>query len=313
MSAYEKGDEEETLKRLGEVNASRSWLRHGGGSGEVDRLLLIGATERELADARPSWRLHRNHLRKVHNLRIERDQHGVWSIAGVAPTNPLAAEPIGQRGAVNLAPLVDLADGADHPDDATAEDVAEHDAEFADHGLAHHHAIDRIDLTAKALSALAERGVLTSALLKDSVSLLIRRASESSHWHNCAHYRSAAARQVIEMAAPMIRSAAGYQRFCTKHLRHEHVVPNHVIYQMLCDQQDHSESAVADLLRRFCIRATITLDEDAQLNRAGLARAMPQGFHSPGHALYMNPMARYIEVGLADSMEMRGDGLWFNY
>lgn len=309
MTQYQNGDEEETLKRIAEVNENRSWLRHGDASGDVDRLLLIGATEMELAEARPTWRKHRDHLRSVHNVRVECDQYGVWSIVGVMPANAVAAEPIQQPGPANLALAAEFADGSEDPDDADAEQ----EADLADHGHPHHHAIDRIGLTAKALSALAEREMLTSPLIKNSVNLLIRQASESNHWHNCAHYRSAAARQVIERAQLPIRSAAGYQKFCTKHLRHEHVVPNHAIYRMLCEQQDHTETAIAELLRRFCIRATITREEDALLNAAGLAKAMPQGFHTPGHALYMNPMARYIHIGLADSMEVRGDRLWFNY
>ena len=291
MTRYIKGDEEKTLNLLQQQGEDSSWLRHTGLAGELDRRLLLGATEVELAEVRASWRRHVDHLRGVHNVRVERDPNGVWRIAGIEQNQVQALA--GQQPATD----------ADEAPDPDCEDVLNGE------GLHDDQALDRIAITARALAALASAGLIASVLVKASVGMLIRQASESNHWHNCAHFRSHAARQLIQAAG--IPSAASYQAFCTRNLRHEHVVPNSVIYRMLCDLEDRSAERIEELLRKFCIRATITRQEDALLGQHGLASAMPQAFYVPGDDLHMDPLARYRVIGLRESLEARATPRWF--
>jgi hypothetical protein len=60
-----------------------SWLRHSGKSASVDRLLAVGANERELIDARPTWEQHRYHLRTEHGMGVGY-QDGLWRFTGEA-------------------------------------------------------------------------------------------------------------------------------------------------------------------------------------------------------------------------------------
>ncbi len=290
MTRHRTGDEERTLQLIEQQDDDASWLRHQGLAGELDRLLLRGATEPELTEVRPSWRAHVDHLRRVHNVLAARDPNGIWRIIDVE-RNPVTA-------AGDPAPLaVDEEPDAEYAEGREAED--HHDDQ----------ALDRIAITAQALAALAAANLLDSVLVKASVGMLIRQASESNHWHNCAHFRSVEARRMIEAAG--ISSAAAYQSFCRKNLRHEHVVPNSVIYQMLCALEDKSVASIEALLKQFCIRATITRPEDARLGQAGLASAMPHEFYEDGHRFQGKPLARYMAIGLDVELEKRAAARWF--
>jgi hypothetical protein len=89
------------------------------------------------------------------------------------------------------------------------------------------------------------------------------------------------------------------------------VVPNSVIYRMLCAMADCSPERIEDLLRKFCIRATITREEDSLLGQHGLASSMPKGFYVPGDDFYMDPLARYKAIGLREHLEFRTTSRWF--
>ena len=100
---------------------------------------------------------------------------------------------------------------------------------------------------ARALFALHQEGLLQDSSCKEPITLFVRKATEGPHWHNTAHYRSRAAAALIS-AAP-VRSAAACQRFCVSNLRHEHMVPNAVIYQLIGSS---AISVVITTLRSAC-------------------------------------------------------------
>lgn len=158
---------------------------------------------------------------------------------------------------------------------------------------------------AQALFALDQIGALKDEACKEPVTLFIRKATEDRHWHVSAQFRSRAAAAMI--AGQPIRTVAQYQRFCVGHLRHEHMVPNAVIYRLIRDTPVISVEFLEATLRRFGQRATISREEDAQLTRD----RMPEGFYIPGHELHMNPFARYIAAGLHRELEQRPGSAWF--
>lgn len=294
MTRYVPGDENKTTELVKQYESDKSWLRHGGLAAELDRRLIQGATDAELYEVRPSWRAHVEHLRKVHRLHVEASPTGVWRILGAQQASLQDAVPSANSDDA----LGDSDDYDDSVDDALGSPPPPVQEGF------------RLRDTARALSALAREGLLRNELLKASVGMLVRQASESQHWHNCAHFRSRAAAEVIRSAGAM--TASGYQSFCTKNLRHEHVVPNSVIYRMLCAANYTSADAIADLLRTYCIRATITRDEDRKLNEMGLASTMPAGFtEEANQQLFKKPLARYVVAGLAhDLRERPSNQLW---
>ncbi len=294
MTRYAPDDESKTIELVKQYDSDKSWLRHSGLAAELDRRLVQGATEAELCDVRRRWRDHVNHLRKIHRLCVEASPTGVWRIVG--------AQHAALQEAAPSASSDDLLGDSDDYDDSV-DDTPDSPAPPVQQAF-------RLQETARALSALAEEGLLRNELLKASVGMLIRQASESRHWHDCAHFRSREAAEVIRSAGPMTASA--YQSFCSKNLRHEHVVPNNVIYKMLCAAEDTSVDAITALLRTYCIRATITRTEDRKLNEKGLASSMPKGFTDKADlSLFEKPLARYIVAGLAQDLRERPAGqLW---
>jgi hypothetical protein len=290
MTVYCPGDKEGTQELVAQLDTDVSWLRHRGFAAELDRRLLYGASAAELQEVRPSWRGHILHLRREHRLRVDEEPAGFWRIVGAQP------EVVAPSPSVNAGSDEDFEDIVDLETEGEAQAVQPEGE-------------SRIRLTARALSALAEQNLLGNPLLKPAIGMLIRQASESNHWHICAHYRSADAAALIAQAP--IQTAGQYQAFCRTNLRHEHVVPNSVIYRMLTEEDDKSIGTIEAILAEFCVRATITREEDAALNRAGFASRMPCEFDVEGHALYRNPMARYIHTGLFDGLEERGEQLWF--
>jgi len=290
MTRYAVNDEQRTAELVAQLDSDTTWLRHRGRAAELDRLLLRGATSSELAEVRVSWKGHITHLRQVHRLTVLEPSPGFWRIAH--PETVLPNAPSISLGDDSLQEDSDYEDGSDvdlAPDTPVLEDR-----------------YFRLGETARALSALAQAGLLDNPLIKDSVGMLIRQASESLHWHNCAHYRSKDAAELIRREH--LKTAAEYQKFCRANLRHEHVVPNNVIYKMLCTQKLTGVVEIAELLKRFCIRATITREEDALLNSERLSSKMPDTFEVGPDC---DPLARYVKVGLADKLEGRPyDRLW---
>jgi len=294
MTRYAEHDERTTIQLIRQQDSDTSWLRHRGLAAELDRRLIRGATEAELAEVRGSWRGHVRHLLIEHHLLVEESPGGFWRITGASENSlPNTARP--RDAADPLGDDDDYEDGLGEASPPAAETPHEN---------------ARYRETARALAALAKDDLLRSELLKASVSMLIRQASESQHWHNCAHYRSHAAAEAIPAAATV--SAAKYQAFCRKNLRHEHVVPNSVIYRMLCATNDTSVEGIETLLRKYCIRATITLEEDRALSDAGLASSMPEGFsYNDGAQNDNDPMARYNAIGLRQKLvERQPNRLW---
>lgn len=160
-----------------------------------------------------------------------------------------------------------------------------------------------------ALCALDRLGLLKDRACKEQVVLFIRLATESQdiprHWHASANYRSMAAQKIL--SAHTIRTQAAYHGFCSKTLAHEHMVPNIVLYRMICAEPVITQAFLESLFKRFSLRATITRDENKKL----LRHTMPPGFHTPGHAYHLDPFARYKAAGLYDTLTLRTTGSWF--
>ncbi len=265
-----------------------SWLRHSNGAGRLDWALLHGATAEELEDIRGRWRNHIHHLTVAHGVLVEESPSGFHRIVGTRPISSEATEAL-----VDPDP-----DGEVDPQDAEVENEAtELGAAAAD---------VRFNHTAAALVALHAAHELHNPMHKAAIVMMIRQASESNHWHNTAHYRSEAAAELIASAS--IRTLAQYQAFCNQNLRHEHMVPNIVLYRMIVSNPKPTHAWIVDLFARFSKRATITREEDRLLR----ATDMPQGFYAADNReLFENPLARYIEAGFADRLAPRTTAGWF--
>lgn len=158
---------------------------------------------------------------------------------------------------------------------------------------------------ARALYALHEAGVLADAACKPAVKTLIRQVSEDSQWHCSAHYRSKEAAAAIRAAKP--KTKAQYQAFCRKNLRHEHMVPCGVVYQLLINLKNPTVEDIAKLLECTSHRATITKNEDKQL----LRHSMPTPLGDPEQGEYPDHLARYKHAaGLDHQLEPRPADGW---
>ena len=320
MTKYLEGDETRTSELVEQLEDDSSWLRHTDRAGELDRRLLFGAFEDELAEVRPDWRNHVRHLRRDHRLDVRADERGVWRVIGAAPgpvpfTDPsfLETQPVGNAdSAVGDAPAP--SDGGPVSRPALRADQSSQ-REFTQHLTSAPKAestrpdAPRICVTAKAIAAFARLDILHDQALRDSVAMLIRQASESSHWHNCADFRSQAAADLVSRQE--IRTAHQYQAWCRSNLHHEHIVPGKVIYDLLRQVDATDEAAVRILISRLSLRATITFDEEHILRQAGLRSSMPAAFYKVGDILFLDPLARYKETGLFAQLEQRRGALWF--
>jgi hypothetical protein len=273
-----------------------SWLGHRDLAGQLDWALLNGATAQDLRDIRASWAEHIDHLRTVHCVNVVQEPIGFFRIVGAAqpPDTVLAAPPGG--------PALD-----DDDDGAGSDDVVAGRAGDGAQAIAEAPNV-RFARTARALMALHEADELANPLHKDSVSMFIRQVSECRHWHNSARYRSEAAAAMIAEAAGVITTAAQYQAFCRRNLRHEHMVPNNVVYRLIVANPAPTVEWLVDLFSRYSKRATITRDEDAQLRPFD----MPDRFYAHGDDWYENAFARYHEAWLFDQLRPLAPGAsWF--
>jgi hypothetical protein len=290
MTRYEFNETGLTRTLVAFVSRGVSWLRHRGGAGELDWALLHGATAEELQDIRGGWRNHIDHLYEVHSVVVEENPHGFFRIVGAeSPAGSADAPP--DNG----------------PDDDSDEDGAVVLAQPGGDAAARagaEQATTRIHHTAVAMMALHAAGELRNPMHKDAVGMLIRQASECNRWHNSAHFRSLAAEALINAAN--VRTPAQYQAFCKSNLRHEHMVQNVVLYRMIVDNPAPTHEWLVDVFVRFSRRATITREEDRLL----LATDMPPGFYEAGHPWFNDPMARYRQANLEDSLRPRPGAMW---
>ena len=160
---------------------------------------------------------------------------------------------------------------------------------------------------ARALYAMHEAGVLTDIACKPAVKIFIRQVSEDAHWHFSAHYRSKKAAAEVRKGKP--RTKAQYQAFCRKNLRHEHMVPGEVVYQLLKSMKSPTVEKIALLLQRTSHRATITKSEDKLL----LRDSMPSKPGDLDLGEYPDHMARYRHAkGLDRELEPRPENGWLS-
>lgn len=73
----------------------------------------------------------------------------------------------------------------------------------------------------------------------------------------------------------------------------EHVVPVSELNQLIVDLANQSAYEIADVLRKYAIRAVITSEEDKKLKESGLQKKMPERWRE---ADSLNPFARYEKV-----------------
>lgn len=270
-----------------------SWLRHRDAGGMLDWALLRGASSEELQDIRNGWQNHILHLRRDHSIDVVQEPPGFYRLVGASIPPGEAKE--------SLARLDPCETGGQETE---VTDSGELGSEFVgSQSAAAFNARPRH--TANALIALHQSGELANPLHKAAVGMLIRQVSECNHWHNSTHYRSRSAAELI--AAADIQTAAQYQDFCRKNLRHEHIVPNIVLYRMITQRSEPTDEWLLDLFARYALRATITREEDRLLRRSD----MPPGFLTKGHVFFENPLARYMEVGLDRDLVPRTQDRWF--
>lgn len=161
---------------------------------------------------------------------------------------------------------------------------------------------------ARVLHALHSAGVLDDEDFKPTILDFIRKATEpSANWHATSHYRSRSAKAAI--GGETLTSAHKYQKFCSKTLSHEHVVPNNAIYGILLAETTLTEAIILAKLRYFGLRATITREQNALLTNRFASR-MPDGFYRPGDPLHNDPFARYKAVGIFEDLEQLQSPSW---
>lgn len=277
------------------VKRGMSWLHHEQMSGQLDWALLHGAAGEDLRDIRPTWKQHIHHLRRKHHVVVEERPVGFFRIVGV----DRAALKEGVVGALSEDAVCDVVD-EDEEEQALEERPGE--ASSAVQAIS-----QRFTHAARALAALHGVGELANPLLKAAVGMVIRQASECNHWHNSAHFRSVNAAH--KLAEATVATPAQYQAFCRRNLRHEHMVPNGVIYDMIVANPEPSAAWIENVFRRYSWRATITREEDRLLRPYD----MPPGFWDSTHEEWFeDPFARYKEAGLFDSLvALPATGRWF--
>jgi len=151
------------------------------------------------------------------------------------------------------------------------------------------------------LSLIAKKEILCDPQLKYIVKQFIRTATESNDYHNTVHYRS---KQAIKLSLHC-KNRTEYQRFCSRNLSHEHVVPCQVQYEMLLSLENKTIESIESFFQIYGMRATISREENKCLTEEGYNSVMPpeffkkiEGFES----FYKNPFARYLKTGLFKSL-----------
>lgn len=161
-------------------------------------------------------------------------------------------------------------------------------------------------LFAGALLALHQANLLREQACKPAIKTLIRQATEDKHWHLSAHYRSKKAEALIRKNRRTIGSPAQYQAFCRKHLRHEHMIPCGVVYQLILAAKPTARN-YEQILRKTGYRATITRKEDTTLKRD----TVPADFHDPNSRQHLDHLIRYKEANnLHQQLESRPKTGW---
>lgn len=163
---------------------------------------------------------------------------------------------------------------------------------------------------ARVLLFMKQQEMFQQLHFKHALGALVRDSMETPYPHCTTQYRSHMARDVVFKHAP--QTAAQYHRHCMKLLRHEHMVPTSVRMTILAQMENPTEELIAESLRTFGLRATLHVDEDKILTDCGLRSRMPDSFWDPiNEEMFMNPLARYIEVGIIDNLVQRQGECWF--
>lgn len=172
--------------------------------------------------------------------------------------------------------------------------------------------MNSIEEFAEILRVIIERGLLNHSDFKHVVGVLIRDAMETKHPHCTTDYRTVKAAEVVAALAP--KSKSQYHARCSKKdnkLRHEHMVPTSERIRILAALNNPTVASIAASLKMFGLRATIHVDEDKVLTDEKLKSKMPAAFWIENSDMYMDPLARYKEAKLFDSLRPRQGSCWF--
>jgi hypothetical protein len=74
-------------------------------------------------------------------------------------------------------------------------------------------------------------------------------------------------------------------------LRHEHIVPKSVVYEILCGLEHPTRKAVFQICDKLLIGVVVTVPEDLMLNQ--FRSTMPPEFHDPASPDHLDPWLRY--------------------
>jgi len=131
--------------------------------------------------------------------------------------------------------------------------------------------------------------------IQDILRHAIRRISDGLNcWHATNEHRSIKVKELTEG----ITSKTKYHSFCNKNFRHEHIVPAEVIYNYIKIHKLKTKEEILNTLNKFCITATITIEEDKILNACGLRQIMPKEFQDKSSSLFNDPFSRYKIAGI---------------
>lgn len=124
--------------------------------------------------------------------------------------------------------------------------------------------------------------------VKHHIRAAIREAS--NHVGNCSGTPKQSAHYMSRVAEALMMKGS----FDT--LVAEHVVPVSELNQLIVNLPNQSAHEIAEVLRKYAIRAVITSEEDKRLKNAGLQKVMPEGWYQTAS---LNPFARYEDVQIS--------------
>jgi len=150
-----------------------------------------------------------------------------------------------------------------------------------------------------------EKNIYPDPEVKDILMFAIRRASEG--YNNLHAHTDFISKNVKEPSEDL--SDSKYHSYCKKIYSHEHIVPPSAIYEYIVanivKRKKSTVKIIYQCLKKFCITATITKDENIILNKNGLRKFMPSEFYDKNSDLYNDPFARYKKANIYKNLKKR--------
>lgn len=155
---------------------------------------------------------------------------------------------------------------------------------------------------AQIIKSAIDNNLYNDPEIKDVLIRAIRRASEGfRNWHAHTDYIS----KNIKERLDDFSSERKYHLSCNKKYRHEHIVPSSVLYNYIKTIKNPTEKNIYQCLNKYCITATITIEEDEILNNNGFQKSMPPEFYDKNSDLYNDPFARYKKANIYKNLQKR--------